>query len=321
MKIKDLTLPIVAAKSDWLAAEHWIGFTPAQDTPSARAQCISTIARQARGGYVIEYITRTFGEPNAGYENDPLYRAEHAAHAKIAGRLIGVHRLRPAARSLLEIVGETDFKRLQDMWATDGKRYRWSVAFPIVESYAVVDPPKASDVFGKERMQRIFGHPSATLRPLQEIEAGLLAELEIRPIATASAWILIEDEIAMAEGSQIDSRIQRLINEDLNATALEGMTEEQKLKVRKRAAWLASAFVLERRKNNSLHCDDCGFNPIKKIGGVPINPRSLLDVHHKYPLEEGARYTTKSDFALLCPTCHRYAHALIACQRRDSQAA
>lgn len=39
-----------------------------------------------------------------------------------------------------------------------------------------------------------------------------------------------------------------------------------------------------------------------------VNPRSLLDVHHKNPLDEGERYTTIRDFALLCPTCHRVEH-------------
>lgn len=36
-----------------------------------------------------------------------------------------------------------------------------------------------------------------------------------------------------------------------------------------------------------------------------------LDVHHKYPLDDGLRQTTLADFCLLCPNCHRFVHALM----------
>lgn len=87
------------------------------------------------------------------------------------------------------------------------------------------------------------------------------------------------------------------------------MEEERRAKVRKRAAWLAQKFVLKRRRANTLHCDECRFDPSEVSGIEGINPRSLLGVHHIHPLDEGLRYTTIKDFALLCPTCHRVEHA------------
>jgi 5-methylcytosine-specific restriction protein A len=318
LRISDLSLPVTAAKADWLAGTHWIGFTPADASGSAREQCRATINAQINGGYIIEYITQKFGDPNPGFERDARYVEEREAHRKIGGRLIAVHRLRPSARRLTQILGDEEFNRIQDMWAADGKRYRWSVAFPIIESFAISDPPLASDVFGPEAMRRLFGHPSATLRPLNDDERRQVADLQIVPQPTTNAWIGIADEAGMAEKSEINPRTQAFIDQDLSGSAMEGMTEEQKRKVRKRAAWLADRFVRERDRAGLLACDDCGFDPSSKVAGTGVRPRSLLEVHHKNPLDEGIRYTTVLDFSLLCPTCHRFVHALLRAESRPA---
>jgi 5-methylcytosine-specific restriction enzyme A len=95
---------------------------------------------------------------------------------------------------------------------------------------------------------------------------------------------------------------------------MEGLTAEQRQKVRLRAAWLADRFIRGRRNAGTMICDDCGFDPRSRINGAAIKPRSLLDVHHRDPLAEGRRYTTERDFELLCPTCHRFKHALMRLQ-------
>jgi 5-methylcytosine-specific restriction protein A len=141
MKIRNLPDPITASKSDWLAGTSWIGFTPSDGSLTTSVK--ATIQRQFGPGYVIEYITKKFGEPNPGFEKDPEYLAERESHNDLAGRFIAVHRLRATARPLVEILGPQQFERLQDMWAQDGNRHRWSVAFPIIESYRVHDRPKA----------------------------------------------------------------------------------------------------------------------------------------------------------------------------------
>ncbi len=128
--VSDLPAPVAASKADWLAGTTWLGFTPTGGDQSARNMCQSTIQRQFGNGYVIEYITEQFSQPNAGFENDPGYLQEREAHKELAGRFKAVHKLRTTARDLETIIGEDDFKRLQDMWAQDGNRYRWSVAFP-----------------------------------------------------------------------------------------------------------------------------------------------------------------------------------------------
>jgi 5-methylcytosine-specific restriction enzyme A len=182
MKIRDLVAPVTASKADWLAGTSWIGFTPADGDLTARNRCQSTIQRQFGDGYVIEYITEAFSDPNPGFETDHSYLEQRQAHKALAGRFAAVHKLRPTARSLVTILGQEEFTRLQDVWAQDGKRFRWSVAFPIIESYRVVGHPKAKDVLGDAAYSRLYGHSSATLRPLNDEERAAIAQLELDPV-------------------------------------------------------------------------------------------------------------------------------------------
>lgn len=310
MRIKDLPAPVTAAKADWLPGTHWIGFTPRDGSTQAREQRRAAINNQIDGGYVIEYVTLKFDDPNPGFESDPRYLADKATHSEVAGKFIAVHRLRPTARPLRDILGDEEFEQLQNMWADGDKRYRWSVAFPIIESYALTPHRYANEVLSPEAMTRVFGHPSGTLRPLNEDERRQIAELEIEPRPTVNLWIGIEDEAKMAAQSQINPDTIKLINGDLSLAALEGMTEERKAMIRTRATWLADRFIRKRARSGSLFCDNCGLDPSSKVVGTSVKIRSLLDVHHMNPLEEGLRRTTEADFCLLCPNCHRFMHRL-----------
>lgn len=306
---------MTASKADWLAGTTWLGFTPTGDGQNAHAQCQSTIRRQFGDGYVIEYITANFGQPNAGFESDPGYLQELADHEARAGRLVAVHKLRATARSLRTILGDEEFNRLQSMWANPNNRRRWSVAFPIIESYEIVDPPLARDVFGQAAYQRLYGHSSATLRPLNAAEMKAVNGIEIRELTAINAWIGIADEFPAAERSQIDKRLERDVNTDLGARAPEGMTDEKWGRVRRRAAWLADRFARQRRDEGRWRCEVCSYEPANLPELEGLRHRSLLDVHHRRPLEEGRRYTTVGDFDLLCPTCHRVVHARLRANR------
>jgi 5-methylcytosine-specific restriction enzyme A len=151
----------------------------------------------------------------------------------------------------------------------------------------------------------------ATLRPLNDQERAALAELQIEPVGSPNAWIGIEDEFPLAEQSEIDPRVGRAIAQDMSDRALEGIPAERRARLRTRAAWIADKFLRGRVKDHNLRCDHCGFDPSGLIDPKILRLRSILDVHHKCPLEEGVRYTTIADFELLCPTCHRIEHATI----------
>ncbi len=311
MRVHDLPNPVTASKADWMVATTWIGFTPTAAGSGAHAQCQSTINRQIHNGYVLEYITESLSDPNPGYENHPDYIEERRLHRDFAGRLMAIHKLRPTARHLIDLVGPEEFNKTQDMWAKEQSRFRWSVAFPIVESYTIVERPKARDVFGDKAYRRLYGHASSTLRPLNSDEQSALGELELLPREVRNSWIAVDDEIGFAESSEIDPRNLHHLTEDLTDKVLEGMDAERRGKVRLRAAWLADKFVRRRRTAGTLYCDSCDFRPEVLINGRDVTPRSLLDVHHKNPIALGARYTEERDLSLLCPTCHRFEHRLM----------
>ncbi|SDR29364.1 HNH endonuclease [Rhizobiales bacterium GAS113] len=49
-----------------------------------------------------------------------------------------------------------------------------------------------------------------------------------------------------------------------------------------------------------LICEACGFSD-------PLDP--MFDAHHQQPLAAGVRESRVDDLVVLCPTCHRWAHA------------
>ena len=316
MLIRDLPRPVTASKADWLPGTTWLGFTPQGQGPGATAQCQSTVQGQFGNGYVLERITQSFGDPNPGFENDPLVARDRAAHEELKDRLVAVHRLRHSMRSLVEIIGREEYERLQDVWSGDTARRRWSVAFPIVESYEIVGKPRAKDVFPPEVFRRLYQTQSATLRPLDDGARAAIAGLSIKQSNAPNAWIAIEDECAAAELLPLPPEIERRIGQDL-VGALEGETEERRVRITKRAAWVANKFVLARRRGGTLFCDECGFDPQHRPELRGIVARSCFDVHHKHPLAEGVRRTTHKDFALLCPTCHRLAHLRLKATNRS----
>jgi hypothetical protein len=124
-------------------------------------------------------------------------------------------------------------------------------------------------------------------------------------------WRRLERDASFATRSRIGARIRRDIEQDLASSALEGLTQEQQIIVRSRAAWLAARFAQQCLAAGDLRCDGCGFDPCSRVEGTAINPRFLMDVHHCDPLAEGVRVTGLTDFQLLRPNCHRFVHAVM----------
>ena len=59
-------------------------------------------------------------------------------------------------------------------------------------------------------------------------------------------------------------------------------------------------------RHGELFCEACGLRP------VPTYGHPLVDAHHRLPLSQyaaaGKMSTAPSDFAILCPSCHRAVH-------------
>jgi 5-methylcytosine-specific restriction protein A len=90
---------------------------------------------------------------------------------------------------------------------------------------------------------------------------------------------------------------------------LEGFRGRVTHEILQRATAIVREFVACMTAKGRLRCQLCEFDPKTKVAGTSVHPRSLLDVHHKKPLSEGERDTRIEDLQLLCPTCHRFAHA------------
>jgi predicted HNH restriction endonuclease len=72
------------------------------------------------------------------------------------------------------------------------------------------------------------------------------------------------------------------------------------------AARLAKGLARKRSKNGKLSCEACACVPEDDYQGL-----DLIEAHHRIPLSRGVRETKPSDFAILCPNCHRAVHRLI----------
>ena len=69
---------------------------------------------------------------------------------------------------------------------------------------------------------------------------------------------------------------------------------------------LAKVIARQRSRNGKLICEACACVPEDDYQGL-----DLIEAHHRIPLSRGVRETKPSDFAMLCPNCHRAVHRLI----------
>lgn len=124
-------------------------------------------------------------------------------------------------------------------------------------------------------------------------------------------WEAIERECAALATFIPSAKLVSDMARDIPASAYEGMPVDQLQKIRHRASHLAKLFKERREKAGEMKCDHCDFDPVRRLEGTSILPRSVMDAHHQNPLAEGKRLTSTDDFDLMCPTCHRILHSLL----------
>jgi len=92
----------------------------------------------------------------------------------------------------------------------------------------------------------------------------------------------------------------------------EGRLLTQRHMRRERNAGLRKA-LLKKRQGEALHCDICG----EAHNALPPELRaSAFEAHHVVPIAAAGEGATKlSEVALVCATCHRLLHRLIALRR------
>lgn len=78
------------------------------------------------------------------------------------------------------------------------------------------------------------------------------------------------------------------------------------------AARLAKQLARGPEGHNPLTCEICGTIPEMRY------ELDLIEAHHRVPLSlGGVRQTRPEDFAMLCPTCHRAVHKVLAVGKSD----
>lgn len=304
-----LPLPIRGIKCDWGRATRGIGFTPLLDTIRSRAAVRSTVHAQTHGGLVLEYITRGLPDPREGErQHTPEERAEHRA---MAGRLIAVHELDCSQMvHSRDVWGDEYYMRLQRRWDTTGKGLRWSCFFPIVRTWEVIDPPDVHSIFSPEECAALFNHNHRWLQPITEQHRALIADIVVRAadvadtVATSGKLV----EMAAIENEANGRPRFSLAPSDRDIAADHSAVEGRTREVVVRLAMRDRKIVRDKKRAGPLLCERCGYDPASR-GADPAQARRCLDVHHLNPLETGERLTRLEDLAILCPTCHREAHA------------
>jgi 5-methylcytosine-specific restriction protein A len=103
------------------------------------------------------------------------------------------------------------------------------------------------------------------------------------------------------------------IDEAEDVEFYEGRLLTQKHMRRERSAGLRKA-LLKNRQGDALYCDVCG-NAHETLS--PELREAAFEAHHIVPIAAVGEGKTKlSEVALLCATCHRLLHRLIAVKRR-----
>lgn len=95
---------------------------------------------------------------------------------------------------------------------------------------------------------------------------------------------------------------------------LEGRSATQAHRRRERSKKLRKKLLEKRKKDQTLHCDVCGYR--NQLGDVRFDDAGF-EAHHLRPLADLGETATKlADVALLCATCHRLTHRAIAIEKR-----
>ncbi|MFJ5488260.1 HNH endonuclease [Hansschlegelia beijingensis] len=137
----------------------------------------------------------------------------------------------------------------------------------------------------REIWDELGGNPEEVTRLATLIRAGIVAERQ-----NSSPAVDESGDIEFYEGRLLTQRHLR----------------------RERSPGLRRA-LLKKRQGADLHCDICGSSH----GALPAELReAAFEAHHIVPIAKaGEGFTKVSDLALLCATCHRLLHRLIALKR------
>lgn len=298
-------------KADWNLATSYLGFTPHNDSDSARQRLLGTIGRQLGNGLVVEIVPKTLEKPRDG---SPHTAEELSQQKQLGGRLVAVHQILPRGFHVREVMPIEEYEETQRRWADPQKPWRWSLGIPVLRSWDIVEKPMAAGVFGQSRYLHHMGHAAGALRPLDDDDRVKLSPLKIRerarPTCQAAVLTLLreweETHRKLSDPTPSETRADRRDIQD-DDFAEEGETKEQRAERVRRS----TALVAHVKQTRPLACCACSYDAVARAAelGLIGKAKSLIHAHHRYWPLRGARVTKADDLMLLCPNCHSEVHA------------
>lgn len=172
---------------------------------------------------------------------------------------------------------------------------QWPVAVVLSEVYAIDGEPLLIDELGFKDMNILANAYDRVMRYTDEIQA-LWNALKDRSVTRR--W-----EVQAPFGFR-DPGAVKLIGTfypKLNFKSSEGKKVWKLSKETERDPILKQEVKARNRAKNGgvLCCEACGFSDASD---------GMFDAHHLQPLAAGVRESRADDLAVLCPTCHRWAH-------------
>lgn len=192
------------------------------------------------------------------------------------------------------VYGETTaFVRDEDLRA---RLEQWPVAVILSEVFAIEGQPRLIDDLGFED-RRILSHAyDGVIRDEDQIQQ-LWDALRDRTIERRSSVLPPPRFRDPGKVVQCGSKYPTLDSKSTEGKRVWKLVLDSERDPEQRR----QAKAQNREKNGGvIVCEACGFSD-------PL--ASMFDAHHILPLAVGIRESRLDDLAVLCPTCHRWAHA------------
>ncbi|QUD86237.1 HNH endonuclease [Phenylobacterium montanum] len=170
---------------------------------------------------------------------------------------------------------------------------QWPVAVVLTEVYAIEDDPDLIEDLGFPDRRILANAYDGVKRNDADIDR-LWAALKDRRLA-------LRHDVPALPGFADPGKVVQVSTLFPKVKATEGERRYKAALQIERSGDLAREAKRANRERNGgvLVCEACDFSDEKS---------ALFDAHHVEPLALGVRETTISHLAILCPTCHRWAH-------------
>jgi 5-methylcytosine-specific restriction protein A len=176
---------------------------------------------------------------------------------------------------------------------------QWPVAVVLSEVYRIDGEPLLIDDLGFPDRAILANAYDGVLRDEQRVKQ-LWGALRDRPVTRR--W-----DVQPLPGFYDPGKVQMYGSSypKVPAASAEGkrILKEMQIKERDRALSKMVKDQNRERNNGVIICEACDF---------ANESSALFDAHHLDPLGKGPRWSSVESFAVLCPTCHRWAHCKAA---------